>query len=103
MRVNVERVIFGVWLRSGGIHPSNALRDKPSRGRARRGGNQVFGSLSAHTGISLRSLSHLCGVETPWEIGQLMDYDVRTSRQDRSGKFLRVEHIDHYRLDTNCA
>jgi hypothetical protein len=77
--------------------------DKCNQLSPSRGGDQVFGSLSSHTGISLRSLSHLCGVETPWEIGQLMDYDVRASRQDRSGKFLRVEHIDHYRLDTNCA
>jgi hypothetical protein len=72
--VDVERVIFRMRLLPRRIHPSNALRDQAINSRSKHRGHQVLGSLTAHASVSLRSFSHLAGIETGWQICELMDH-----------------------------
>jgi hypothetical protein len=73
--VDIEWIIFRVRLRP--------WRDKPAHAGTQRCNDQVSGSLTAHTGISLGSLGHLARIEPWWEIGQLMNDDVRVSGRNR--------------------
>jgi hypothetical protein len=68
-----------MWLLSRRIHPSNALRDESTNSRAECRGDQIFGSLTAHPRISLRSFGHLARIETRREVGKLMDNDIWAS------------------------
>jgi hypothetical protein len=97
--MHVERVILPMRLRPRRVHPGDALRDEPMCSRCKGGGNEVVRSLATHAGIAPRPFSHPGGIKTGWEIGQLMQHDIRPGSGNGAGQRGRVENVDDYGLD----
>jgi hypothetical protein len=68
-----------------------------------RGGNEVPGSLAAHTGVASRPFGHPGRIETRREVGQLMDHNIRPSSANGAGQRGCVEDIDDHGLDADGA
>ena len=83
--MHIERVVFAVRLRPRRVHPGYALRDEPMCSRRKGSGNEVLRSLATHAGIAPRPFSHPGGIETGWEIGQLMHHDIRPGGGNGAG------------------